>query len=73
MLELTTFVAEVSLVHFLTQANLPVRVFEEHQVTGILILEVITDDDLLGWGLSPRQRTRFFKHLKKCSVLIDSN
>jgi hypothetical protein len=71
MLELTTFVAEVSLVHFLTQANLPVRVFEEHQVTGILILEVITDDDLLGWGLSPRQRTRFFKHLKKWQKMRD--
>ena len=50
MLEIATLLAEVSLVHFLTQANLPVLVFEEHQVTSILILEVITDDDLLGWG-----------------------
>ena len=71
MLELTTFVAEVSLVHFLTQAKLPVRVFEEHQVTGILILEVITDDDLLGWGLTTRERTRFFKHLKRWQQMRD--
>ena len=71
MLELTTLVAEVSLIHFLTQANLPVRVFEEHQVTSILILEVITDDDLLGWGLTARQRSRFYKHLKRWQQMRD--
>jgi len=71
MLELTSVVAEVSLVHFLTQANLPVRVFEAHQVTGILLLEVITDDDLLGWGLTTRERIRFFKHLKRWQQMRD--
>ena len=55
---------EVGFSSLLNQANLPMSAFAQHHVINAQVAEVVTEQDLLEWGLTPAQCARFFKHLK---------
>jgi hypothetical protein len=64
-------IVEEWFVHLLNQANLPVSVFKKYHVINAQVAGVITDEKLIKWDFSQKQRLRFFKHLKRWQQLRD--
>jgi len=65
------FEVEVGLVHLLKRANLPPKVFAENHVINTQVAEVVTAEDLLGWGFTQEECASFFKWLKRWQKMRD--